>query len=262
MGSATREALAQARAALDGARGVKLATGESLLSAARALASSAQLRGVLGDPAVGAAEKSKLIGKVFAGADAVAARVLAAVAGARWSTQDDLVDGVEELGIRAVALAAAKADLEGELFAVGRAIASAPDLQLALGSKLGDPAAKAKLVEQLLGKKASPATLAILRHLVQSPRGRRIGELVRRSAAIVADTGGRLIATVTAAAPLSAAQQRRLGAAIKNRYGREARIDLVIDPSVVGGLRVRVGDEVFDGTVSARLADLRLQLAG
>jgi len=263
MGSATRNALAAATAVLDAETGVKLATGEQLLSAGRAIASSTQLRAVLSDPSIGQQEKSGLLGSIFTKLDPVAAKLLARIVESRWSNSDELVDGLEAVGIRALALAAGKdAGLEGELFSIGRAIASDPDLELALGGKLGDPAAKGELVTRLVGKKASPATLAILGHLVQSPRGRRIGELVSGAARAVAETAGRQLATVTAAAPLSAAQQKRLAAALTAQYGRDTRIDVLVDPSVLGGLRVQVGDEVVDGTVSARLADLRLQLAG
>ena len=263
MGSATRSALAAATAQLDAAKGVGLATGEQLLSAGRAIAGSTQLRAVLSDPSIGQKEKSGLLGSIFPKLDALAAQLLGGIVESRWSNSDELVDGIESIGIRALANAAGSdAGIEGELFAVGRAIASDPDLELALGSKLGDPAAKGQLITTLIGKKASPATLAILSHLVQSPRGRRIGELVTGAAKAVSDAAGRQLATVTAAVPLSAAQQKRLAAALTKQYGIDTRVDVIVDPSVLGGLRVQVGDEVVDGTVSARLTDLRLQLAG
>jgi len=179
MGSATRNALAQATAQLDAVKGVKLTTGEQLLAAGRAIAGSAQLRAVLTDPSIDATQKSGLLGRVFTSLDATAAKLLTGIVESRWSSGDELVDGIETVGIRALAQAAGeKAGIEGELFAVGRAIASDADLELALGSKLGDPAAKATVITKLTAKKASPATVAILTHLVQSPRGRRIGELV------------------------------------------------------------------------------------
>lgn len=263
MGSATRNALAAATAELDAARGLKLVTGEQLLSAGRAIAGSTQLRAVLSDPSIGQSEKSGLIGAIFTKLDATAAKLLGGIVGSRWSNPDELVDGIEAIGIRALAAAAGKdAGIEGELFAVGRAIASDPELELALGGKLGDPEAKGELIGRLIATKASPATLAILSHLVQSPRGRRIGELVSGAADAVAEASNRQIATVTAATELSAAQQKRLATALTAQYGRETRIDVIVDPSILGGLRVQVGDDVVDGTVSARLADLRLQLAG
>src|SRR5690606_29535443 len=116
--------------------------------------------------------------------------------------------------------------------------------------------------DRLLGRKAEAGTLAIVRHLVQSPRGRRIGPLIQQAAETVADASGGFVAIVTAAAPLSAAQLRTLSSALAAQYGREARLSVRLDPSVIGGLRVQVGDEVIDGTVASRLSELRLQLAG
>lgn len=262
MGSATRGALAAARTALD-AEKATLATGEQLLAADRAIAGSAQLRAVLADPAIEGADKSTLIGRVFGDLDPVAARLLGGMVASRWSNTDELVDGVEEIAVRAIAAAGGSdAGIEEQLFSIARVIGGDSQLELALGSKLGDPAGKAALVDSLFAGKASPAALAIIRHLVQSPRGRRIGESIARAAEIVADAGGRLVATVTAAAPLTPAQLQRLERSIQAQYGRAPRIDVVIDPAVLGGLRVQVGDEVVDGTIAARLTDLRLQLAG
>ena len=259
MGSATRGALATARGVLD-AEKATLATGEQLLAAARALASSTQLRSVIADPGITAGDKASLITQVFPGSDKTAATVLASVSGLRWSNPNQLVDSVEELGIRA--LAATAAGLEDELFEIDRAVSSDAELEFALGGTFGDPRAKAQLVERLLAKKASPATIAIVAHLVQSPRERRIGELLAFAARTVADASGGLVATVTAAAPLTPAQQKKLVAQLTAKHGREPRLDVRIDPAVIGGLKVQVGDEIVDGTIATRLADLRLQLAG
>jgi F-type H+-transporting ATPase subunit delta len=262
MGSATRSALGSARTALAAEEELTLATGEQLLAAARALSGSPQLRAVLGDPAIPAAEKSKLIGRAFSRVDAVAGRLLAVVAESRWSNQEELVDGVEELGIRVIATAGSGAAVEGELFSVGRVIAGNPELELALGSKLGDPAAKAVLVERLLANKAAEETVAILGNLVQNPRGRRIGEMIAHAAGIVADAADRLVATVTTATVLSATQLERLERLLAHQYGRGVIVDVIVDPAILGGLRAQVSDEVVDGTIASRLADLRLQLAG
>jgi len=263
MGSASRVALAAATQQLRAAKGITLATGEQLLAAGRAIESSAQLRSVLADPGVDAARKSALLGSIFGTLDAGTRAVLDGVVASRWSDAAELVDGVEQLGIRAIAQAAGPdAGIEGELFAVERAVASDHELELAVGSKLGDAAAKSALVERLLGGKSSPSTIAIVRHLVQSPRGRRIGALLRTAAGIVADANGALVATVTAAAAPAASQLAALEKTLGARYGRSLRINLIIDPTIVGGLRVQVGDDVIDGTVATRLADLRIRLAG
>jgi F-type H+-transporting ATPase subunit delta len=104
--------------------------------------------------------------------------------------------------------------------------------------------------------------VAILSALVQQPRGRRIGELVRDASRIVADQADKVVATVITAVPLSDGQAARVARGLSERYGRDIIVNHVVDPQVVGGVRVQVGGDVIDGTVSTRLADLRLQLAG
>lgn len=262
MGSASRVALEAAKNALASAKGVSRATGEHLLSAGRDIAGSSQLCALLADPSVAVTEKTDLIGNIFKGLDNAAAGLLGGLVASRWSGSDQLIDGIEQIGIRAIALSAPDADIEGELFAFARAVASDPELELAVGSKLGDSAGKASLVERLLSGKADPGTLAIVSHLVQTPRGRRIGELLTLAAETVADASGGIVATVTAAGPLTKSQLDALTATLKAQYGREPRIAVRIDPAVVGGLRVQVGDDVVDGTVASRLSELRLQLAG
>lgn len=269
MGSATRQARAAARSALTALGGkavlakTGLATGDQLLSAGRVIGDSAQLLAAFTDPAVEAADKRSIIDTLFAPLDAQTRELLGALASSQWSSGDDLLAGIEELGFRAVAESATAATpIEAELFAFGAAVTSDPELELAVSSKLGTNAAKSALVETLLAKKASAQTVAIVRHLVQQPRGRRIAELLRQAASIVADQAGLVVATVTTATPIAAAQLDRLTKGLAQSYGKELRINQVVDPTIIGGVRVQVGDDVIDGSVASRLKELRLQLAG
>jgi F-type H+-transporting ATPase subunit delta len=264
MRSATREALASTRAVLADLGGaVDLAAGAEILAAGRAIAGAPQLLGLLSDPTADTVGKKAVVDRVFAGQSTATRAVLTAVAGSRWSSQQDLLAGIEDAGIRAVAATApSDSSIEAELFAFETAVRSDADLELALGTKLGSPAEKGALVERLLASKASAQTIAILSHLVQQPRGRRIGELVRDASRIVADQAGKLVATVITAAPLSDGQAARVARGIAERYGKEISVNQVVDPAVVGGVRVQVGGDVIDGTVSTRLSELRLQLAG
>ena len=141
-------------------------------------------------------------------------------------------------------------------------MASDAELELALGSKLSPAASKVQIVDRLLAGNASPQTVAIVNHLVQQPRGRRIGELLRHAAGVVAEQRGFEIATVTTATPLSTAQLERLVRGLEAQYGRALRVNTIVDPAVLGGVRVQIGDDVIDGSVASRLSSLRQKLAG
>lgn len=264
MGSMTREALATSRGVLaDLGDAADLATGEQLLNAGRVIGSSSKLLAYLADPSEDVAGKKAFIDRVFGAFSEPARALLTSIVGSRWSTHRQLLAGIEEVGIRTIAQSApADLAIESELFAFGEAVSSDSNLELAVGTKLSDGPAKAALVTRLLGGKASQQTISIVSQLVQQPRGRRIGELLRNAAAIVADQADELVAIVTSAAPIEAAQLERLERGLAKQFGRSLRVNVEIDPSILGGLRVQVGDEVIDGTVSTRLADLRLQLAG
>jgi F-type H+-transporting ATPase subunit delta len=264
MGSATRGALAASRAGLSSLGTVDLATASELLSAGRIIGESTQLMSILSDSATSADEKKRVLTAVFkSGLSAPTLTLLGVVVGNRWSHQSDLLAGIEELGIRAVAASApAGTDIDAELFSFGQIVNSDSSLELAVSSKLGSAESKVALVESLLAGKVSAQTLAILRHLMQQPRGRRIGELLKTAASIVADQAGFTVATVTSARPIAPAQLERLRTELAKSYGRELKINLIVDESLIGGLRVQVGDNVIDGSVSSKLALLRLQLAG
>jgi len=263
MGSATREALSASRARLDAVAKPSLALAEQLFSAGRIIGQSSQLRTILSETNGDPENKTNALTAVFGSSlDADALAVLTTAVQSRWSSGDDLLAGIEELGLRAAAASAPKSTSIGaELFSFGSAVSSDAQLELALGSKLGTDEAKSALVASLLGN-ASPQTVAIVRQLVLQPRGRRIGELLRNAASIVADQAGESIATVTSATPIGAAQLKRLQKGLAASFGRDLAINLVVDPSIIGGLRVQVGDDVIDGTVARKLAELRLQLAG
>jgi F-type H+-transporting ATPase subunit delta len=210
MGSATTQALTKTTAALDAAVGVDLSVAGELFTAARTLGDSSPLAGALADSAASAEGRAKVVADVFGKALApTTVSLLTAAVAQRWSSADDLVDAIEELGVRAAARSAGDADIEGEIFGFTRTIAANPQLELALGSRLGDAAAKRALVRALLDGRASAATVLIVSSLVEQPRERRVRELLANAMDLVADERGRQVATVVSAVPLSAARTTR-----------------------------------------------------
>lgn len=265
MGSATREATVASRAALAAERSaVDLNLAEELFGAGRSIGNSPQLLSLLSEPAGAAETKRAAIQAVFGSSFSnTAIDLLSTVATRRWSSADDLLAGIEDLGIRAIAqVAPANTDIVGELFSFGATVTSNAELELAIGSKLVHPTAKAELVTALLQGKVAAETLAVIRHIVQQPRGRRIGRLISDAASTVADDAGSSIATVTTATPLSESQSVLLQQRLATQYGRQVQLNVMVDPSLIGGLRVQLGDDIIDGSIATRIADLRVQLAG
>lgn len=262
MGSATTQALAASVAAA-GSLKLDLNTARDLFAATRAVGQSSQLASALADSAAPVAAREQIVKAVFGPAlSAVAVDVITTVVAQRWSSSADLIDGIEELAVRAASAADANADVEGELFSFSRTVASNSELELALNGRLGDDAAKGALAEKLLSGTASAASTLVASSLVQLPRGRRVRQQLSRAMNIVASQRGRTVATVISAQALTAEQTGRLAAALGAKYGTAVSLNTVVDPMVVGGLRVQIADDVIDGSVSSRLADVRQKLVG
>lgn len=224
------------------------------------------LRRALSDPGKPAAEKAAvatdlLHGKITQRAEAL---VVAAVEG-HWSTSGDLSDALEQLAVQALVLAA-EADqgldeLEDGLFRFGRVVSGNPDLRAALADPSLPEAGKRQLLGTLLDGKVTPVTLNLINQMVAHPRGRSLSAALDLCADIAAQHRQQLIAVVRSVAELSASQRRRLADALARAYGHDVHLDVVIDPSVVGGLSVQIGDELIDGTAASRLAEVRRKLA-
>jgi F-type H+-transporting ATPase subunit delta len=262
MGAQTTHSLVTARSSLAGySASSELAA--SLFAAALGLSGSKALRGALGDASADQKALLSLAKGAFASLSTDAKALIGELVLLGWSSPNDLQAALEELGIRTLAeVSGESSDLVGELLAVSQLIHSDPEVELAVGSKRASAEAKAQLVHALIGGKVSAQAEAIVRHLVSDPRGRRIGRMLMSSAEIVADQGGKGVAVVSVAKPLSAAQLGQIEQLVRKKYDRPHYIAQHIDDTVVGGARIRVGDDVIDGSVATRLQDLRMKLAG
>jgi len=238
--------------------------GRELFGIAATLRSEPALRRVATDAAVEADAKAGLVQQVFGGAVGdVALAVVTEAARRRWAVSSDLPAVIEQLGVVAlVRSAGARGEqISDELFALGRLIEASPELRSALAdpSRSGDD--KVGLLRGLLDDKVLPATLALVEHAVSSRTG-SVERALAEFQEVAAEVQGQLLATVRTARELSEADRDRLSRSLGRQYGRDVRLRVVVDPELVGGLRVEIGDDVIDGTVSSRLDDARRRLAG
>jgi F-type H+-transporting ATPase subunit delta len=267
---ASREALAAARERLDAltdATSVDAARLAGELAAVTALLHrEAGLRRVLTDPAQPGERKAELVQRLLGTQiGGPAADLVSGMVRSRWSQPRDLVDALEQLADLADLTAAQRDgtldDVEDELFRFSRIVSSSTELRAALTDRAASPAAKAELLHRLLGGRAKPATERLVTRLVTAPRGRSLEAGLESLSKLAAERRHRMVAVVTSAVPLSDRQKQRLGAALAKLYGRPMHLNLDVDPTVVGGVRVQVGDEVINGSLADRLDEAARRMA-
>ncbi|MEV6023632.1 F0F1 ATP synthase subunit delta [Streptomyces sp. NPDC052036] len=270
MHGASREALAAARERLDAltdATSVDAAQLADELAAVTALLDrEAGLRRALTDPAQAAEAKAELVRRLLGSqVSGPVVDLLGGMVRSRWSQPRDLVDALEELANLADLTGAEKAgaldDVEDELFRFGRIVSSNTELRAALTDRAAGVTAKTELLHRLLGGRANVTTERLVQRLVTVPRGRSLETGIESLSKLAAERRNRMVAVVTSAVPLSDTQKQRLGAALAKLYGREMHLNLDVDPEVVGGMQVQVGDEVINGSVADRLEDARRRMA-
>lgn len=244
-----------------------LGIGDALFSVAAMLDSQPSLRAALTDPARSGSDKAELVQSLFGGK--VAEQVVDLLSGmvrGRWSTPRDLADAVASLGVEAVLVSAQRHDrldaVQDDLFAFESVVAANPDLRLALTDRALPVDRKSDAVTELLQEKATIEAARLIVHAVTEPRRASLEANLRRLADAAAARQARHVATVTAAVPLTEAQRDRLSDALASQLGYNVQLNVVLDPDVVGGLRVAIGDEVIDGSVATRLDDAQRRIAG
>jgi len=271
LGGSSRQSLVAARAKLDAA--VKGATADSaaklsseLFLAAEVLASNVPLRRAFADMSRDAASKETLVKDLFGKTlGSAALTLLTDVATLRWSAGGDIVYVLEQLAIEAEGTAAninGELDrVEDELFEISRVIAENFELRKALVGP-GTTSAKSTLVSDVLGKRASESTDRLAAALVTSLRGRSIEAGFADYLSALANRRNRLIANVRVAAAITDTQKVRLAQAIEKQVGQPIRVNIQVDPTLIGGVSVKFADELVDGSISNRLAGAGRALVG
>jgi F-type H+-transporting ATPase subunit delta len=271
MQAASRQSYAAAAERLDavaaGATTPQLGTvADELLAVARVLADQPRLRRALSDPTRSGEDRAALLRELLAGriGDDTLPLLDTLVAG-RWSSASELLDGCEELGVQALLAGAERegvlAEVEDELFRFSQLLAGDPELAATVGDRSVPAGRRAALTDELLGGRATGVTVRAVRVALGGFGGRSIAGALTRLVESAAARRDRAVAYVTVATPLSEAEEQRLGTALAARYGRDISLRTTVDPQVLGGVRVQVGADLYDGTVARRLAEARTALA-
>ena len=266
---ASREALqAQTSGARSRNRGdALLALADELFAVAHVLDGQLSLRRALSDASVRPEDRAGLVRRLLSAKVADnTLQVLEAVARQRWSRPLDLVEATETLATEAALDAAdARGELEGvedELFRFSRIVAGDDDLARILGNRSAPREGKAALLDRLLVGKVSPVTERLVRNSLTSSHVHSAENEIERLSTAAARRRGQSVAHVVSAVPLTATQERRLVATLERLYGRTMGLQVQVDPAVLGGLVIRVDDEVIDGSIANRLEAAGRRLAG
>jgi F-type H+-transporting ATPase subunit delta len=192
--------------------------------------------------------------------DAAVVDLVAEAATLRWAGGRTFAAALERQAVRAQLIVADRRgeleDVEDQLFRFARLVESDPDLRNVLSDRAIDRSRRQELVGELLRGRATDSTIALAKRAVAA-RERTFAQTIEGYVTLAAAQKNRVVATVRVAKPLSEDQRDRLVAALTNQIGRQVTIQEVIDPDILGGVRVELGDEVFEGTVSGRLEAAR-----
>jgi F-type H+-transporting ATPase subunit delta len=267
MRGVSRTSQAALRESLDAkaTRSNAVRVGDELFAVVRLLDEEHGLRRALADPAKPEAEKGAIVRQLLHGKISQPAEDLTAEAAeAKWAQGTDFTDAVEQLAIECYVIAAQNDgtldDLEDDLFRFSRVISGRPDLRAALAG--GAPrAGKQELVHNLLNRKVTGPALSLMTQITTNPRGASPQAALDEAAQVAARRASEYLATVRVATPLDQARRSRLRTTLQTAYGKAVHLNVVLDPSIVGGMSVQIGDELIDGTASSRLAEVRRGLA-
>ena len=250
--------------ALDEITGPSESLPDELFTFVDALDSTPTLRRVLTDPSTSVDGRVALVRSLFGeSASAGATQVVTEAVRLKWSGGRHLADAIERQAVRAELERAGDAvdDIEDELFRLGRLVDANPGLRSALSDQARSRSDRQDLVSGLLRGHASDTTAKLARRAVAG-RSRTFTATLDSYVDVAAQLRNQVVATVRVAQELQSEQLARLKAALTAQVGRDVSVQQIIDPEVLGGVRVELGDEVVEGTVAGRLSEARRHFSG
>ncbi|MDV6011785.1 F0F1 ATP synthase subunit delta [Haloechinothrix sp. LS1_15] len=267
--AASREALATAEQRLGevlGDPGANPAVvGEELYSFAHLLGSEIRLRRAVADASSDPAARQGLVRGLLDGkVSEPTLQVLDTVVTGRWSKPRELLDGLTALAASALLQGAEREGnletVEQELFSLARVLTDQPRLESVLADRTAPTEAKRRLVRELFTGKLTSVTQTMLEQAAARPRGRAVANALDKLAQQAAARRDRSVAHVVTPKELSEQQREALAERLRRIYGRPIAVHVEVRPDLIGGLLVKVGDEVIDGSAAGRLRALQGEL--
>ncbi|HZD03113.1 MAG TPA: F0F1 ATP synthase subunit delta [Actinomycetes bacterium] len=238
---------------------------DELAAFARLVASETRLRAPLVDPGLPTEARRGLLDDLGRGQlEPATVELLATLVERQRTAPRQLPDLLAELAAQAsFAAADAAGDLdrvEDDLFRFGALVERTPDLRAALTDPALPLERKRALVGDLVSGKAHPRSVALLELLLDLGQGRELDRRCRELAELAATRRNRVVAQVRTAVPLDGERQTRLASTLADVIGKPVELRCTVDASIMGSVVVRVGDEVFDGSIRSRIEQARERL--
>ncbi|MFC5993226.1 F0F1 ATP synthase subunit delta [Pseudonocardia hispaniensis] len=239
--------------------------GAELFSVLRLLEHQPRLRRHLGDASAPAEARTLLVDRLLMDkVGRLTLDVMSDLAAARWSQPGDLLEALETLARRATLGVAERngslEEVEDQLFRIGRILNREQELSRLLGDRSTADDRRAELLRGLLAGRTSPVTLALMEQSVRSPRGAGLDLTTEELCELAAARRDRYVAHVRTPIRLTVEQEWRLTESLSRLYGRPISLQIELDEELLGGLVIRIGGEVIDGSVASKLGVARRNL--
>ena len=237
--------------------------GNELFSVTNVLDRNIRLERALTDPSRPVEDKVALLNKLVGDqAHEMTMEILTDLVGRRWSRVSDIANAVEDFGVDGMMYYADATDatlqVSIELAELHSALLNLPVIRSGLSSDRAPAEARIKLLYALVGNKdLKKVTMRLAEHAACNPRRRRYLSTIHWLINKFSRHMGESMVTVTTAAPLNQEQVDKLIAVYSKKLGRPVHINSNVDPTVIGGMRIEIGDEVTDNTVVAQLQQLQ-----
>ena len=143
---------------------------------------------------------------------------------------------------------------------IGAMIASDPSIGAFLQTPNVDLAAKKKALRSAFTGRVHPIVLNFILVVLEKRRQRLLGAIAEEYSSLLDEKLGRMHVQVTLAHPADEATEKRIALELSRILGRTAIPHITVDPNIVGGIVVRFGDRILDGSLRRRLAGMRSRL--